>query len=77
MNETSPYVKRIATAIPGRKFDRLRAKTNMRKAGIRKFCKHDHVGMFKHEMSVVESYFAKHWREYTDIPVIDLRRKKK
>ena len=77
MRESSACVIRVATAIPGRKFDRLRAKVNMKKAGIQKFCKHDITGMFRHELTYVPSYFAAHWREYTNIPTIDLRRKKK
>lgn len=67
MRESESGVTRVATPIPGRKNDRLRAKTNIRKAGIRAFCKHENG----------PSYFSEHWREYKDVPTIDLRRKSK
>ena len=71
MTESSPNVIRVATAIPGRKFDRLRAKVNMRKAGFTQICKQRNS---KGEKS--PSKFSIHWRDYTDIPTIDLRRTK-
>lgn len=71
MKESSPNVIRVATAVPGRKFDRLRAKMNMRKAGFTQLCKKRN---FKGEK--YPSKFALHWRDYTDIPTVDLRRTK-
>lgn len=45
------------------------AKVNMRKNGLTKFCKHDHSQGYtlsgkKGEVTYVNSYFAKHWKEY-------------
>lgn len=63
-------MKEITIVIPGRKFDRLRAKFNMRRAGITQICKQRN---WKGEKS--PSKFSMWWRDYVDIPTIDLRRK--
>lgn len=59
----------VPTRVHDRKIDRAVAKARMKKEGIQHPCKHDHVqGLTvsgKHgEISIVDSYFAKHWREY-------------
>lgn len=74
-------IKRVSTQIHSRKIDRGVAHANMKRAKLRRVNKHDYHVYYSISGATIEkyepSYFSKHWREYVDIPTIDLRRKKK
>ena len=59
-----------------RSMARERAKENMRKKGMRQFCKHDYSQNYKGMTIRIGSYFSENWRKYTDMVIIDARRKK-
>ena len=66
--------KRVPTQIHTRKLDRLVAHVNMAKRKFPHVNKHDYFGS-EYMKSRTRSYFAEHWRQYTDsVPVIDVRR---
>lgn len=66
--------KRVPTQIHIRKLDRLVAHVNMAKRKFPHVNKHDYFGS-PHMRTRTSSYFAEHWRQYTDsVPVIDVRR---
>lgn len=65
----------IPTQVHTRKLDRLVAHKNMERAGLKRVNKHDYVGP-RFQRTIVNSYFANHWRDTVDVPTIDLRRKK-
>ena len=67
---------RVPTQVHTRKLDRSVAHKNMERAGIKHVNKHDYVGP-AFEKTIVDSYFAKHWRETVNVPTIDLRKKGK
>lgn len=73
--------KRTPTQIHTRWLDRRVAHTNMRRAGLKRVNKHDYsvytsmTGMTVQQR--LDSYFARNWRDYIDIPTVDLRRKTK
>lgn len=72
---------RVPTQVHTRKLDRLVAHRNMERAGIQHVNKHDYTayktmtGMTVQEYQ--PSYFARKWRDYVDVPTVDLRRKSK
>jgi len=73
-------IKRVFTQIHTRKLDRSVAHRNMERSHIRHVNRHDYStyktmsGMTVQEY--IPSYFARHWRDYVDIPTVDLRRSK-
>lgn len=71
---------RVPTRVHTRKIDRLVAHKNMERAGLKKVNK-PNVSRYKNEYGAEVtvnhgSYFANHWRDTTNVPTIDLRRKK-
>ena len=70
---------RVPIQIHTRKLDRLVAHRNMERVGIKHVNRHDYAtyqtmtGMTVQEY--IPSYFAKHWRDTVNVPIIDLRRK--
>ncbi len=73
--------ERVLTQIHTRWLDRKVAHTNMKRAGLRRVNKHDYstytsiTGMTVSQR--LDSYFARNWRDYVNIPTVDLRRKSK
>ena len=55
-------LKRVPTQIHTRELDRLVAHRNMKRAGLRKVNKN--------------GYFKLQWKEYINIPTVDLRKNK-
>lgn len=61
--------RRVLTRVHTRKLDRGIAKDQMKRKGIQRISKHDHVRGYtisgkQGQISRVDSYFAGHWREY-------------
>lgn len=72
-------LERVPTQIHTRELDRAVAHNNMKRAKLRKVNKHDYTsyrngfGMLLTQR--IDSYFSEHWRDYINIPTVDLRRK--
>ena len=67
---------RVATQVHSREIDRYVAHVNMRRAKLKRVNKHDHTGpLYLRER--IGSYFSKYWRDYINVPTVDLRRKAK
>lgn len=66
--------ERVPTQIHTRKLDRFVAHVNMKKRKFPHVNKHDYFGS-PHMRTRTRSYFAEHWKQYTDgVTVIDVRR---
>lgn len=55
---------RVPTRVHTRELDRGIARTQMKRIGMKRFCKHDYYGR-PWERVYTNSYFANHWREYS------------
>ena len=72
-------IKRVSTQIHTRELDRLVAHNNMKRAKLKRVNKHDYThyqnGFGMIITQKIDSYFSNHWRDYINIPTVDLRRK--
>lgn len=73
--------RRVPTRVHTRKIDRAVAHKNMERAGLRKVNKKNkttYVGPYGNTIVQDDgSYFANHWRDTTNVPTIDLTRKRR